>query len=97
MTLKQFMNTLSDETPDPQLGDLAAAMWWQAKNDWERAHSIVQDMPGSQAQWIHAFLHRVEDDLNNSRYWYSSAGRTMPTKSLEAEWEEITVALLEDI
>jgi hypothetical protein len=95
MTLKQFMNTLSDETPDPQLGDLAAAMWWQANGDWERAHSIVQGMTSSEAQWIHAFLHRVEGDHNNSSYWYSSAGRTMPTNSLEAEWREIASTLLE--
>lgn len=27
------------------------------------------------AAWIHAVLHRSEDDLDNSRYWYRRAGK----------------------
>ena len=97
MTLKEFKETLQDATPAPELGDLLAALWWQAKDEWDRAHTIVQHINSREAQWIHAHLHRIEDDLNNSRYWYSCAGRDLPTKSLQAEWEEITTTLLSQL
>ena len=60
------------------------------KNDnWEAAHSIVQDMQHPLAFWIHAYLHRKEPDINNAAYWYSRAGKSMPDYSFEKEWEEI--------
>ena len=97
MTLKEFKSTLGDERPDPKIGDLLCALWWQAKNEWNQAHGLVQNLSGSEAKWIHAHLHRIEGDLDNSRYWYSCAGRDIPTKSLEDEWEEIAVILLEQL
>ena len=27
------------------------------------------------AAWIHAVLHKIEGDLDNSRYWYRQAGK----------------------
>jgi hypothetical protein len=38
---------------------------------------------------IHAYLHRVEGDLSNARYWYGQAGVTPTTDSLEEEWERL--------
>lgn len=60
------------------------------KNDnWDAAHSIVQDMQHPLAYWIHAYLHRKEPDLSNASYWYSRAGKPMPDYSLGKEWKEI--------
>jgi len=43
-----------------------------ALNDkWDAAHEIVQVISSPNAQWIHAVLHKIEGDENNSRYWYS--------------------------
>jgi hypothetical protein len=48
--------------------DLAAAGQWNA------AHEIVQQSEtDTTAAWIHAVLHKIEGDLDNSRYWYLRA------------------------
>jgi hypothetical protein len=43
--------------------------------EWDRAHKAVQAMENETAYWIHAVLHKIEGDSNNSRYWYSRAGK----------------------
>ena len=50
------------------------------KQNWDRAHEIVQDMSDSKAAWLHGILHMIEGDENNARYWYARAGRTFPGK-----------------
>ena len=42
------------------------------------------------AAWVHAYLHRVEGDARNARYWYGQAGRKSATGPLDAEWDAIT-------
>jgi hypothetical protein len=42
---------------------------------WDEAHITVQAMENVTAYWIHAVLHKIEGDLDNSRYWYSRAGK----------------------
>lgn len=70
------------------------SLWYDAKNDWQKAHSIIQDIEDKPAAWIHAYLHRKEGDKGNAGYWYNLAGKPMPAYSLEKEWEEIVSALL---
>ena len=42
---------------------------------WDAAHEIIQELyPSTWAEWIHAVLHKIEGDENNSRYWYSKLG-----------------------
>ena len=60
---------------------------------WDEAHTLVQDLAGAQAAWIHANLHREEGDADNARYWYSRAGRPVSTLGFSAEREEIAAAL----
>jgi hypothetical protein len=52
--------------------------------------------PGArEGDWVHAYLHRVEGDAGNARYWYSRAGRRRPEGvALEAEWAGIVAELL---
>ena len=45
------------------------------KGIWDGSHRIVQDIHSIEAYWIHAVLHKAEDDEFNSRYWYERAGR----------------------
>jgi hypothetical protein len=89
-----FKASLSDAAPAPDLAPMLAAMWWAAKGDWDKAHSIAQDHKTSDAAWVHAYLHRVEGDLGNAGYWYRQAGKPVASGPLEAEWEQIVQALL---
>ena len=52
------------------------------------------DDDGADAAWVHAYLHRVEGDLPNARYWYRQAKRPEARGALEAEWEAMVTALL---
>jgi hypothetical protein len=89
-----FKASLSGASPAPQLDAPLAALWWAAKDDWDRAHKIVQDEETLHAAWVHAYLHRVEGDIGNAAYWYRRAERPQASGSLEAEWEAIASALL---
>ena len=42
---------------------------------WNEAHQIVQQHEDTMAAWIHAVLHKIEGDDDNSRYWYRRAGK----------------------
>lgn len=80
------------EGPDG-LAPPLAALWWDARGDWERAHEAAQSLDTSDSAWVHAYLHRKEGDLANADYWYRRAGRQRPSVSLDAEWAEIAAAL----
>jgi hypothetical protein len=94
VTLAEFRCTLSQHAPAAGLPPALAALWWAAKGDWNKAHEIVMDEGGRDAAWVHAYLHRVEGDLGNARYWYRQAGRSPATGALDAEWEAIVRALI---
>lgn len=94
ITLSAFRQSLADHGPPGNLGAPLAALWWTAKGEWDKAHAIAQDDDSADAAWVHAYLHRVEGDLGNARYWYARARRAPATSSLEAEWEAMVTALL---
>jgi hypothetical protein len=95
MMIADFKSSLSDTAPSPTISPPLAALWWAAKGEWARAHAIVQDDEGVDAAWVHAYLHRVEDDLGNAGYWYRRAGKAVATGPVEAEWERIAAAFLQ--
>ncbi len=70
------------------------ALWWAARDDWDRAHEAAQSDPGPDAAWVHAYLHRVEGDAENAQYWYGLAHRPVSTAPLDQEWQAIAAALL---
>jgi hypothetical protein len=86
--------SLSKAAPPSGLAATVQALWWAAKRDWDRAHRIVQDDESAEAAWVHAYLHRVEGDLPNARYWYRTAGKPAATGALEDEWNAIAAVLL---
>jgi len=94
MTLKEFKLTLNQNSSPENINDLLTALWYDAKGDWNKSHKITQDINGTNAAWVHAYLHRKEGDPGNASYWYSRAGKSFSNKSLEEEWEEIVEALL---
>ena len=96
MTPAAFKRTLSNAVPPKAIAPALAALWWAKTGDWEKAHRIVMDEHGRDAAWVHAYLHRVEGDDANARYWYTQARRGFAKLSLDAEWEEIVDALTRD-
>ncbi|MGC3944227.1 MAG: hypothetical protein QM762_06870 [Chryseolinea sp.] len=94
VTFETFKESLKNNEPPDNLPVLLKAMWFEGKGDWHSAHELAQDVNTRDGSWIHAYLHRKEGDIGNAGYWYSRAGRSMPTHSLNAEWEFITRELL---
>jgi hypothetical protein len=86
--------SVANAAPPDGLAPTVQAMWWAAKGDWDKAHKIVQDDESREAAWVHAYLHRVEGDLPNARYWYRTASQPVATGALEQEWDAIAAALL---
>lgn len=94
MTLQEFKQTLSNSSAPTGLSNPLLALWYDAHQDWDRAHDYAQRDNDSASAWVHAYLHRKEDDLVNADYWYTRAGRTLPEQRLEEEWENIAQTLL---
>ena len=74
--------TVEEQTGIDEPGQLESdhlrAIWYDLHGDWDTAHQIVQNMSDTHAQWIHAYLHRKEPDIANSKYWYRRSGRPFP-------------------
>jgi hypothetical protein len=94
VTLAEFRASVAQSAPPAGLAPPLAALWWAAKGDWDKAHKLAQDDEGADAAWVHAYLHRVEGDLPNARYWYGAARKPEATGALESEWTAIVTALL---
>jgi hypothetical protein len=95
MTPAAFRHLLKDKTPPAELSAALQALWWAAGGNWDKAHRIVMNGHDQDCAWVHAYLHRVEGDLDNAGYWYRQAHRKPATQELSAEWEEMVAALLQ--
>lgn len=89
MTLEEFKNTLVLPIAPAHLSVFLKALWYDAKGDWHTAHELVDSLDGRDAARVHAYLHRVEGDLWNARYWYSRAKETEFEGSLDQEWQAL--------
>ena len=78
----------------PPLGAAIEALWWAGRGEWGRAHECAQSDQGKEAAWVHAYLHRVEGDQENARYWYGRAGKPVSGEPLDQEWRMIAGSLL---
>jgi hypothetical protein len=88
MNYNEFLITLENSAP-PDVNAYLNALWYDKNNEWDKAHSIAQDIHNTDGSWIHAYLHRKEGDEWNAQYWYTKANRKMPAISLEKEWEQL--------
>jgi hypothetical protein len=91
---ERFIASLDEATPPAGLEPPACAVWHGLRGEWEKAHAIVQVLEDADAAWVHAWLHRVEGDLENAGYWYRRAGRSAAEGSPDREGRAIVAALL---
>lgn len=94
MNTDEFKRSLSKAQPARGLAPALQALWWAAKDDWDRAHEIVMAHEDRDCAWVHAYLHRREGDLPNARWWYGQADKAPAASSLDAEWNAIVRDLL---
>ncbi len=85
MTVDAFLESVSLAEPPEVLSEKLKALWFAQKGDWERSHTVAQDIHDADGSWIHANLHREEGDLGNAQYWYRSSGRSMAGDTVEEE------------
>jgi len=93
MTAEKMRASLTSEEPPQGLTVPLAALWWDAKGDWARAHGLVDELETGEGMAVHAYLHRKEGEAWNADYWYKRAGRQYHRAKLEDEW----MALVEGV
>ena len=88
-------SALSSEAMPAGLSSSEQALWMVRAGRWHEAHEQCQNIPGSAGSWIHAYLHREEGDHGNAAYWYSRAGKPVPSRSVtpDEEWRQIASEL----
>jgi hypothetical protein len=93
MKIEEFRASLSQAAPPEGLPATLAALWWDAKGEWARAHELVDSLETPNGMAVHAYLHRKEGAASNADYWYQRAGRGFHRPALEAEWEALVEGL----
>jgi hypothetical protein len=94
MTYDEFVKSLGGQSAPSGIPELATALWYEARGDWDRAHRIAQEVETSDGSLVHAYLHRKEGDLDNARYWYRRAGHPECHTPLEEEWATLARSLI---
>ena len=89
MNYDNFIKLTKESNSSDALSGIHLALWHAMKNNWDRAHNIVQNINTDTASWIHAYLHRLEGDLGNANYWYNRSGKKSSIESLEQELDNI--------
>lgn len=95
MDYNLFNHTLDMASPPDNFIPELKAMWWERKNYWDKGHDIIQNIPGKDAAWVHAYMHRKEGDISNASYWYNRAGRQTEEGDIVEEFRAIVMYLLE--
>jgi hypothetical protein len=92
--LAAFLDSLKNGTPPTAAVSLLRAVWHGLHGEWEAAHRIAQDDTSVEGAWVHAWLHRIEGDFPNARYWYGRAQRDVAEGDLREEGKTIAAFLL---
>lgn len=95
MNLTSFQDSLQQNSP-PETSVYLKALWYDRKNNWKTAHSLVDHLEDQKACRVHAYLHRREGDISNADYWYRRAGKKRPSTSLDEEWQQLVDVFLNE-
>ena len=94
MNLDEFLVSIKREAPPNSLSAPLAALWWDAKGNWAKAHGLVDELESKDGMSVHAYLHRKEGATSNADYWYARAGREFHRPELGDEWHALVTGLL---
>jgi hypothetical protein len=94
MTPEEFKASLTEQAPRAGMPAPLAALWWDAKGEWVRAHALVDDLETVEGMAVHAYLHRKEGSNSNADYWYERSGRSFHRPTLDAECAALVDGLL---
>ena len=86
-----FEEFLAKAAPPAGTSAALAALWHDARGDWDRAHASAQDDGSRDGAWVHAYLHRREGDEANARYWYARAGKKPPAPGVTLDAERMAI------
>ena len=89
MDYDTFIISLKNDSPPNEFPAPELAMWHALNDNWNSAHRTAQSIKNELGAWIHAYLHRIEGDLENANYWYRRANRPLSQNTLKDEAEEI--------
>ena len=95
MTFDEFLKSIDEKQPSSLPSETLVSLWWDKKGNWNKAHSIAQEIATVYGSAVHACLHREEGVLWNADYWYSRAGRQRPNIPLDTEWKMLVEEMLE--
>ena len=87
MKIQDFENSLAFDFPPAGISVQLESLWWDGKGNWQKAHDLIDHLQDRDSAHIHAYLHRVEGDLWNARYWYNRAKQPEFKGTLQEEWE----------
>ena len=93
MNVAEFKASITEQAPPADLPAPLAALWWDAKGDWNKAHGLVDGLETTDGMAVHAYLHRKEGSASNADYWYHRAGRNFQRPTLDAEWSALVEGL----
>jgi len=94
MNREDFKASLMQSEPPNGLTAPLMALWWDAKQDWTRAHALVDELETRDGMAVHAYLHRKGGQASNADSWYERAGRKFHRPTLHGEWEVPVEGLL---
>ncbi|WDF69824.1 hypothetical protein PQ465_05470 [Sphingobacterium oryzagri] len=87
MNYEEFLETINThKSPPAGLSVHSKSLWLDKKGDWQAAHDLIDQLDDPTSAHVHAYLHRVEGDLWNARYWYNRAKQPVFEGSLQEEW-----------
>jgi hypothetical protein len=93
MDVTEFRESLKAALPPAGMPAPLAALWWDAKGDWQAAHGLVDELETRDGMAVHAYLHRKEGSAANAEYWYRRSG-SFRRGTLQEEWQALAGALL---
>ena len=94
MNREEFKASLVHDEPPNGLSAPLMALWWDARQDWTRAHALVDELETHEGMAVHAYLHRKGGQASNADYWYERAGRKFNRPTLDEEWQALVDGLL---
>lgn len=83
--IQKFISQVKES--NHQFSDPILQCLYLIKHDkWDEAHDIAQDIESDFGYLLHGFLHKIEGDVWNAKYWYRRANEEYKEVGIESEW-----------